>query len=152
MAAPRARFGPELPAGAPGEGEGARDAVGGLPAARCGPGMSGAQGHRGTVLSVRLNRSGQYALTCGKDRLVKLWNPYAGRLIKTYDAHGREVRDCCVAADNARFASVGADRQVFLWDVSTGKTIRRFQGHDFPANAVVFAADDQLLVTGSDDR
>jgi len=34
---------------------------------------------------------GEYCLTAGNDKLVKLWNPHRGRQIKTYAGHGREV-------------------------------------------------------------
>ena len=50
-------------------------------------------GHEGAVLAVRFNRDGNYCLSCGKDRTVRLWNPHTGALVKTYKSHGREVRD-----------------------------------------------------------
>lgn len=77
--------------------------------------------------------------------------PTAG-LLQTYSAHGYEVLDISVSADNSRFASVGGDRQVFLWDVAEGKTTRRFAGHGARVNAVAFAGkDDNLIVSGSYD-
>jgi len=119
-----------------------------LPKQKCGTMV----GRSGPVLAVRFNRNGQYALTCGKDRTLRLWNPYKGLCIKTYESHGFEVRDCDVTGDNAKLVSVGVDKQIFYWDVATGRTIKRFQGHDFPMNCCKFAAEDQLIVTGSDDR
>jgi WD40 repeat protein len=50
-------------------------------------------GHEGAVLAVRFNRDGNYCLSCGKDRTVRLWNPHTGALVKTYKSHAREVRD-----------------------------------------------------------
>ncbi len=40
--------------------------------------------HKGPVLSVRFNHSGDYCISCGADRVVKLLNPHKGLLIKTY--------------------------------------------------------------------
>ena len=37
------------------------------------------------------SEDGEYCLSGGHDKLVKLWNPQRGRLIKTYTGHGREV-------------------------------------------------------------
>ncbi|KAH0711737.1 hypothetical protein KY290_007374 [Solanum tuberosum] len=51
------------------------------------------EGHAGAVLAARFNSNGEYALSCGKDRTIRLWNPHRGIHIKTYKAHGREVRD-----------------------------------------------------------
>lgn len=55
------------------------------------------QGHEGAVLAARFNGDGNYCLSCGKDRTIRLWNPHRGIHIKTYKSHGREVRDVHVA-------------------------------------------------------
>ena len=47
--------------------------------------------HKGPVLSVRFNHSGDYCLSCGADRVVKLINPHKGLLIKTYRCHFRSI-------------------------------------------------------------
>ena len=36
---------------------------------------------------------GNYCLTCGNDKSVRLWNPHSGLLLKTYMGHGQEVLD-----------------------------------------------------------
>jgi WD40 repeat protein len=51
------------------------------------------KGHEGGVLAARFNGDGNYCLSCGKDRTIRLWNPHRGIHIKTYKSHGREVRD-----------------------------------------------------------
>jgi mitogen-activated protein kinase organizer 1 len=61
-------------------------------------------GHEGAVLNVRFNGSGAYALSCGKDRTLRLWSVTRGALIKTYTGHGHEVRargGCCFSAWHA---------------------------------------------------
>ncbi|KAL2551493.1 Transducin/WD40 repeat-like superfamily protein [Forsythia ovata] len=88
------------------------------------------RGHEGAVLAARFNRNGEYCLSCGKDRTIRLWNPHRGLHIKTYKSHGREVRDVHVTPDNSKLCSCGGDRQVFYWDVATGRVIRKFRGHD----------------------
>ncbi|XP_060184189.1 uncharacterized protein LOC132613909 isoform X2 [Lycium barbarum] len=70
------------------------------------------EGHAGAVLAARFNSNGEYALSCGKDRTIRLWNPHRGIHIKTYKAHGREVRDVHVTQDNSKLCSCGGDRQV----------------------------------------
>lgn len=44
--------------------------------------------HKGPVLSVRFNHSGDYCISCGADRVVKLLNPHKALLIKTYRCFG----------------------------------------------------------------
>ena len=65
-------------------------------------------GHTGAVLCVRYTGDGQYCVTSGADRSIKLWNPHrgdpktGGLLIKTYAGpHAKEVSAVAVAADSA---------------------------------------------------
>ncbi|KAH8074413.1 hypothetical protein JL721_1973 [Aureococcus anophagefferens] len=74
------------------------------------------RGHVGAVLCARYT-DGTYAVTCGADRSVKLWNPKreapttGALLIKTYEGpHSKEVSSVAVADDSAR-------RTVKLWDL-----------------------------------
>ncbi|GKF06305.1 WD repeat domain-containing protein 83, partial [Tanacetum coccineum] len=56
------------------------------------------KGHEGAVLTARFNSDGNYCLTGGKDRTIRLWNPHRGIHVKTYKAHAREVRDVHVTS------------------------------------------------------
>jgi WD40 repeat protein len=86
-------------------------------------------GHQGPVRAVRFNANGNYCVTCGGDKFLKLWNPYTGVELKSYGGHGYEVLDATASDDSARIASCSADRTVILWDVSTGQIVRKFRGH-----------------------
>nr|CAD1836819.1 unnamed protein product [Ananas comosus var. bracteatus] len=85
------------------------------------------RGHEGAVLAVRFNGDGNYCLSCGRDRTLRLWNPHRAAPIKTYSSHAREVRDVHVTTDNSKLVSCGSDRQLFYWDVSSGRVIRKFR-------------------------
>ncbi|TPX70416.1 hypothetical protein SpCBS45565_g01741 [Spizellomyces sp. 'palustris'] len=111
-------------------------------------------GHKGPVHAVRYSQDGNYILTAGSDRTIRLWNPESGLSIKTYEGHGKEIFSVCVpprGADNSRFASCSADRSVFIWDVGTGRPTRRFTGHHQRVNAVAFNAEATVVVSGSYD-
>ncbi|EKX43798.1 hypothetical protein GUITHDRAFT_140239 [Guillardia theta CCMP2712] len=108
--------------------------------------------HVGGVLAVRFNKDGAYCLTCGQDRVLKLWNPYKEACIKSYLGHGHEVYDVAVADDNSRLASCGGDKMVFYWDVASGNIIRKFRGHELKVNAVSFAASYDKTVRIYDCR
>ncbi|MEE6520345.1 hypothetical protein FKM82_018188 [Ascaphus truei] len=72
---------------------------------------------------------GNYCLTCGSDKSLKLWNPHKGTLLKTYSGHGYEVLDAAGSCDNSQLCSCGSDKTVILWDVAQGQVIRKFRGH-----------------------
>lgn len=79
---------------------------------------------------------GAYCLTCGSDRKLKLWNPYRGVTLKTYEGHGNEVMDSSASCDSSQIVSCGLDKSVILWDVASGTPIRRLRGHAGPVNTV----------------
>ncbi|CAI2182117.1 10439_t:CDS:2 [Funneliformis geosporum] len=107
--------------------------------------------HQSPVHIARYNTGGEYVLSGGQDRTIRLWNPETGLNIKTYTGHGKEVLDLSVTQDNSRFASCGGDRQIYYWDVSTGTTVRRFEGHNQRVNAVSFNWEGTVLASGSYD-
>lgn len=110
------------------------------------------RGHEGAVLAVRFNADGNYCLSCGRDRTLRLWNPHRAIPIKTYKAHARDVRDVDVSRDNSKLCSCGGDRQIFYWDVSTGRVIRKFRGHDSEVNSVKFNESVSVIISGGYDR
>ncbi|KAI8606312.1 WD repeat domain-containing protein 83, partial [Dissophora ornata] len=103
------------------------------------------------INACQYNSTGEYILTGGVDRTVRLWNPETRFCIKTYEAHGWEVLDLAVSPENGKFASCGGDKTVFLWDVLSGMTIRRFSGHTQRVNAVDFNDEGTVLASGSYD-
>jgi mitogen-activated protein kinase organizer 1 len=46
---------------------------------------------QGAVRAVRFNKDGNYCVTCGNDKTVKLWNPYKKLKLQTYSGHSQEV-------------------------------------------------------------
>lgn len=64
---------------------------------------------------------GNYCLTCGSDKSIKLWNPDKCLLMKTYTGHGLDVFDVTGSCDNSQIASCGADKSVMYWDVGSGQ-------------------------------
>ena len=51
------------------------------------------QGFTCTITLISCVGNGNYCLTCGSDKTVRLWNPHKGLRIKTYSGHGAEVLD-----------------------------------------------------------
>lgn len=43
---------------------------------------------------------GEYCLTCGSDKKIKLWNPYKELCLKTYAGHGDCVMDASSSCDS----------------------------------------------------
>lgn len=64
---------------------------------------------------------GNYCMTCGSNKSIKLWNAPRKLLIKKYTGHGYDVLDVAGSNDNCQIASCGSDKSVMYWDVATGQ-------------------------------
>jgi mitogen-activated protein kinase organizer 1 len=109
---------------------------------------------QGAVRAVRHNQDGNYLLTCGSDKTLKLWNADRGLVLKTYTGHGYEVLDARGSCDNAQLVSCGMDKTVIVWEVATGTPVRKFRGHAGHAgvvNCVRFNEDSSVALSGSID-
>jgi len=106
---------------------------------------------QGAVRAVRFNVDGNYCITCGSDKSVKLWNPYRGAPLKTYLGHGYEVLDACGSSDNSLIATGGLDKQMCVFDVETGKMYRKWRPHAGRINAVAFNEDSTVVFSASLD-
>lgn len=91
---------------------------------------------QGAVRAVRYNVDGNYCLTCGSDKSLKLWNPERKLALKTYTGHGYEVLDARGSCDNAQIVSCGMDKVVIVWEVGTGLAVRKYRGHAGTVNCV----------------
>ncbi|XP_075715229.1 WD repeat domain-containing protein 83 isoform X2 [Rhinoderma darwinii] len=96
--------------------------------------------NQGAVRAVRFNVDGNYCMTCGSDKSLKLWNPHKGTMLKTYSGHGYEVLD-----------AAGSDKTIILWDVAQGQVVRKFRGHAGKVNCVEFNEESTVIISGSID-
>ncbi|KAK3869902.1 hypothetical protein Pcinc_024816 [Petrolisthes cinctipes] len=106
---------------------------------------------QGAVRAVRFNVDGEYCLTCGSDKSVKLWNPHKGTLLHVYAGHGYEVLDARGSSDNSLICSCGMDKSVMVWNVSTGKSMLKLRGHAARVNCLAFNEESTVILSGSMD-
>ncbi|ETN71288.1 WD domain, G-beta repeat protein [Necator americanus] len=102
------------------------------------------------VRAVRYNVDGNYCLTCGSDKSIKLWNPIKGSLLKTYTGTGNEVFDAASSSDNSQVAAGGADKCLTVFDVETGKILRRWRAHAARVNTVAFNEESNVFNEATD--
>ncbi|KAM8793901.1 WDR83 protein, partial [Eudromia elegans] len=106
---------------------------------------------QGAVRAARFNADGNYCVTGGSDKTLRLWNPRTGSLLRSYLGHGYEVLDAAGSFDNSQLCSGSADKTVALWDVATGQVVRKFRGHAGKVNSVQFNEEATVIVSGSID-
>ena len=104
-------------------------------------------------MAISYSNNGDYLMSAGKDRNIKLWNSGSGRLIKKYSGgNNYEINSIWISHDNSFFLSSGADSNIFLSDVSKGNVVTKMQGHKKKVSTLCWNYSDQLFISGSDDN
>ncbi|CAF1443938.1 unnamed protein product [Rotaria sp. Silwood1] len=106
---------------------------------------------QGAIRCVRYNIDGNYCLTSGSDRTIKLWKPDSSLAIKTYTGHSQEVLDVHSSFDNSRLCSGGVDKRVLYIDVMSGKIMKKYQAHAGRVQAVRFNEEATIIFSASID-
>ncbi|KAJ1772052.1 hypothetical protein EV179_001345 [Coemansia sp. RSA 487] len=108
--------------------------------------------HVGSVNAGIFDPTGEYIVTGGQDKAIRLCNAQSGRLVQTYEGHGWAIQDLAVSSDSTRMASCGGDRSIFLWDVETAQVNRKFAQHQQRVDCVALNSDASIVVSGSFDK
>lgn len=110
--------------------------------------------HGRYVTAVRL--VGNTVVSGGYDNRLIWWDLERGQVIRTVDAHARQVRQIAVSHDGTKLASVADDMVCKVWGANTGTCLRELRGHEerTPQHfssmlyACAFSPDGRYLATG----
>ncbi|KAJ6225363.1 hypothetical protein RDWZM_003908 [Blomia tropicalis] len=106
---------------------------------------------QGAIRKIIYNVDGEYCLTCGSNKTLKLWNPKKKLQLQTYTGHGMGVMDAQCSVDSSQIVSASQDKTVIVWDVSTAQPMRRYRAHMASVNCVSFNEDSSVILSGSVD-
>jgi WD40 repeat protein len=81
-----------------------------------------ARAHAVAVIDAAWSPDGQSLVTCGDDRLVRVWSTPVGKaatptLVRTFAGHGGRITICRFTPDGSAVYSAGLDGALYLWDV-----------------------------------
>ena len=82
--------------------------------------------HQGWVRSIAMSPDGQWLATGGNDRMVRMWNPVDGQLIRELTGHDSHVYSVRFHPDGKFLLSGDLSGWVRQWEASTGTELRRF--------------------------
>jgi hypothetical protein len=85
--------------------------------------------HTDTVNRIAVSTDSCLLVSCGDDKLVKVWDPSTGLLIRDLVGHQGEVHCVDIAADSRGVVSASADATVRVWDALAGDVVQILHGH-----------------------
>jgi WD40 repeat protein len=117
-----------------------------------------AAAHDETVFAVRFSPDSRYLASAAGDRLIKLFDPTTGELVRHFAGHTGHVLSVSWKADGTMLASGGADNVLKLWDVEQGLPIRTMKGSTYQigpykreVTAVQFVGTSEQILAASGD-
>jgi WD40 repeat protein len=120
-------------------------------AGEAGPEIVTLRGHAGRVNSVTFaGDSGAIVSACG-DKVVRMWDVSAGRLVQTWRVNDHGVQ--CVSCSPTRrvVAWDGEDNSIRAWDLQANAEAFALRGHTSSILTLAFSPDGQRLVSAGGD-
>ena len=106
--------------------------------------------HGSAVRDVAVGGQVGLAASVGDDATLRLWEPSAGRLLRTI-RHPQQVGAVAFSDDGKTLASGAADGVIRLWNSDTGALRKELHGHQGPIAALAFHPRAPTLLSGGRD-
>ena len=109
------------------------------------------QGHTEWVSCVRFspNTNVPLIVSCGWDRVVKVWNLTHCKLRDNLIGHTGYLNTVCVSPDGSLCASGGKDKTAMLWDLNEGKRLYSLEAGDV-IHSLCFSPNRYWLCAATD--
>ncbi|MDZ4666672.1 MAG: WD40 repeat domain-containing protein [bacterium] len=107
--------------------------------------------HLSSVNALVFDRTGKYIFSGDKDGKLMLWDLINKRPIKFY-LTGNTINDICLANNAANLFVAHSHKQIKLIALASGKIVRTLDGHTDIVNVLAISANNQFLISGSNDK
>ncbi|MEQ8786084.1 MAG: M56 family metallopeptidase [Pirellulaceae bacterium] len=92
--------------------------------------------------------NGRRAVSCGSDRMVRVWDVASGGELRQLTGHSDELRCVAVSPDGSQAATGGFDKSIVIWDLNAGRLLRRLEGHRRSIWSIAYSPDGKLIASG----
>lgn len=106
--------------------------------------------HKGPIFSIKWNKTGNYLLSAGVDKLSYVWEASSWEVKQQFAFHQAPTLDVDWQNNNS-FASCSTDKIIHICRLGLDKPVKSFQGHTSEVNAIRWDPSGTLLASCSDD-
>jgi WD40 repeat protein len=105
-------------------------------------------GHAGMVNALTFSSNGQWLVSAGQDRTIKVWDVARMRVVRTLTGHSDEVMALAFSPDGKLLASCSKDGTIRLWNAAGDWDSSILVGTGVPIFSVVFSHDGHMVISG----
>jgi len=104
------------------------------------------------IQALALHASGDLVAYGGADKIVRVFDRKAGRVVHTLTGHAGDIRALAFRPDGRQLASGGGDRTIRFWDLDSSKEILRIPCLIPPIEMVFSPSGKELVYCNNDFR
>lgn len=108
-------------------------------------------GHQAAVWDLSYDATGRLLFSAGHDKVIKVWNPADGVLIRDLFLHSNSITKIRPLGSDGRMVSTGADSRLCIWNSSDGRLTATAPGAAKHINQLGCSRDGRYIVTGGGD-
>ncbi|KAJ3096801.1 Cell division control protein 48 B [Phlyctochytrium planicorne] len=100
--------------------------------------------------AIGVTNDSAFAITCGSDHLVHIWDIATRRLARSLKGHTGPVTSCSLSKDGSKVFTGSIDNTIRVWDINTGNEL---EVYTFPSHIYSFDIDPiaKVLTAGLKD-
>jgi WD40 repeat protein/tRNA A-37 threonylcarbamoyl transferase component Bud32 len=106
-------------------------------------------GHAAPVVSLAFTADGRTLLSCGGDRILRVWDVETGTERQRL---GESRAECGGLAVFGSLVLAGQGVSIRIYDLAQGKELRKLSGHSDAVRVLAVSADGTRAVSGGDDK
>lgn len=115
------------------------------------PGMNSEADYRPSVNGVSFHPSGEFLISGGYDRHIRMWDLGGNQLKVIPNAHSEQIYRICFSTDGKTLATASWDRTIKIWTID-GKLLHTLSGHSNWLYGLSFSPDSKIIASTSLDR
>jgi platelet-activating factor acetylhydrolase IB subunit alpha len=95
----------------------------------------------------------EYIISCGRDKMIKLWDVFANVCIYTMLGHDNWVRSLAVSPNGKYLLSCSDDKSIRVWDLKSGRCTKKLNdAHERFVISIAVSQKYPIMASGSIDN